>query len=133
MIPSASDPDLSTALLGKLRSIHKHGKIRIEIETDDALREALAIFAEKHASGQPLHIIEDTKEYTSTEAAEILRVSRGFLNKILKDGKLPYRKVGAHKRIEANDLFKFKAQADRKSSNAISALDDLTREFGNDE
>ena len=132
MIPSPADAQLSRELLSKLRSVKDLGKTKIEIEMDSELRDALAVFAEKYASGQPLYIVEETKEYTTNEAAEVLRVSRTYLNKLLDQNKIPYRTVGTHKRIEARDLFRYKAESDKKSDEALRQHALIAREFADE-
>lgn len=119
MIPSTSDSQFANSLIGRLREVKDNGVVKIEIETNEELRQALIAFAEKYANGQPLRIVEETREYTPNEAAEILRVSRPFFNKILERGEILYRMVGTHRRIAAKDLFDYKEAEDRKSKEAF--------------
>lgn len=119
MIPSAEGVKSASELLQALQRDGKRGRGKIEFETSSDFRDALRVFAEMYASGAPLKIIEETREYSPNEAAEILRVSRLYVNKLLDQGQIPYRKVGTHRRIEARDLLKYKAEADRISKEAF--------------
>jgi excisionase family DNA binding protein len=119
MIPSTNDTQYANSLLGKLRGMKAKGLVKIEIDTNKELRDALLAFVEKYASGQPLRIVEENSEYTPNEAAEILRVSRPFFNKLLDQGEIPYRMVGSHRRITANDLFRYKEEDEKKSKEAF--------------
>lgn len=56
---------------------------------------------------------------TTTEAADFLGVSRPYLTRLLKSGKLPYRKKGNRHLVPAAALEAFKSDRERK-------LDELT-------
>lgn len=51
---------------------------------------------------------------TTTEAAEFLGVSRPHLTKLLKTGKLAYRKKGNRHLVPTSAVQRFKAERDRK-------------------
>ena len=64
-------------------------------------------------------------ELTTQEAANLLNVSRPFLIKLLEKKKIPFHKVGTHRRIRFIDLLHFKDHADKVSQ---KALDDLVQQ-----
>ena len=51
---------------------------------------------------------------TTTEAADFLGVSRPYLTRLLKAGKIPYRKTGNRHLVPASALREFKANRDRQ-------------------
>jgi len=51
---------------------------------------------------------------TTTEAADVLEVSRPYLTRLLKTGKLPYRKKGNRHLVPAAALERFKTERDRR-------------------
>ena len=74
------------------------------------------------AEGNAITLIPIHAELTSQEAANLLNVSRPFLIKLLDEGKIPYHKVGTHRRIRFIDLLHFKVQADKISQKALDEL-----------
>ncbi|MEJ7799936.1 MAG: helix-turn-helix domain-containing protein [Ilumatobacter sp.] len=64
-------------------------------------------------------------ELTTTEAADLLNVSRPHLIKQLEAGALGYRMVGTHRRIRLLDVIAFR---DRQAAEADDALAELTRQ-----
>jgi excisionase family DNA binding protein len=58
---------------------------------------------------------------TTTEAAEFLGVSRPYLTKLLKSGRLPYRKTGNRHLVPAGAVERFRAERDRQ----LTELDQL--------
>ncbi len=51
------------------------------------------------AEGKALQISSIESELRTQEAADLLGVSRPFLVKLLEQGKIPFKKVGTHRRI----------------------------------
>ena len=64
-------------------------------------------------------------ELTTTEAAELLNVSRPHLIKQLEAGKLDYRLVGSHRRVRLIDVLAYR---DRQDDRAREVLDEMTRQ-----
>jgi excisionase family DNA binding protein len=73
----------------------------------------------------PLAIVPMRYEMSTQEAAAHLNVSRPFVVKELEAGRIPFRKVGTHRRIEFSALLQY-AQAQRTNSDAL--LSELARE-----
>lgn len=76
------------------------------------------------AQRQPVSLIPQKHELTTQEAAAFLNVSRPFVVKQLEEGKLPYRKVGRHRRVEFEQLVKYQDSLRRDTDSALQELAD---------
>ncbi len=74
------------------------------------------------ASGQGITIIPEDAELTTVQAADILHVSRPFLIKLLDEGKIPYRRVGKHRRIRMEDVMNYKRAIDQQREAVLDQL-----------
>lgn len=118
----------------ELRDTHDHDA-RVFIETDGRrvevphqvfflLRAALEHLAQGHAvTVTPYH-----DEVTPRQAAELLGVSRPYVMKLLHQGALAHRRVGAHHRIPLEDVVGHRAKMQQDTANALDALTRLDRD-----
>lgn len=100
------------------------------IELPAAAVQLLTRILAEMAAGNAVTLIPVHAELTTQEAADLLNVSRPFLVKLLHDGKIPYRKVGAHHRILFSDLMEYKRQSDEECDKALRALTKQAQELG---
>jgi len=75
--------------------------------------------------GRPITMVPEDEEYTTQAAADFLGVSRQHLVDLLEDGKIPFHKVGTHRRVKFHHLLAYRKQRDRERS---AALDQLSEE-----
>ena len=74
------------------------------------------------ARGNAVTVIPVHSELTTQQAADLLGVSRPHLVEMLRTKKIPYRKVGAHRRIRFSDLMGFKLTEDVARQKALDTL-----------
>lgn len=81
------------------------------------------------AQGNAVTLIPIHTLLTTQEAADILNVSRPFLIGLLDAGKIPYQRLGSHRRILFKDLMMFKDKADAAREEAFRALTEAAQEL----
>lgn len=79
--------------------------------------------AEKLSKGKAIVLMECDTQLTTQEAADMLGVSRPTLIKLLEQGKIPYSKVGRHRRIMLDDLQQY---AQRRHAENARRLEELS-------
>lgn len=82
----------------------------------------LAEILTQMAQGNAVTLIPIHAELTTQQAADLLNVSRPFLIKLLEQQRLPFRKVGKHRRIRFSDVLSFKQHSDEQRRTALERL-----------
>lgn len=84
----------------------------------ELITDFLIAFAER----KPVSIIPHSAELTTKQAADYLNVSRPYLVGLLEEGGIPFRKVGAHRRVLVSDLIAHEKASKTKRRNAIKEM-----------
>lgn len=85
---------------------------------------------EANANGHAVTVMPSHGELTPNQAAEMLGVSRPYLIKLLDEGRIPFRRVGAHRRIRADALSRYQQQEEQRQLEALAALQAQAQELG---
>lgn len=140
--PTAADTELareSSRQLARFLSKHPDGShlhnLRLCVQADNEPEEVIVIpmsafrlltdILTQMARGKAVTLMPVQTELTTQQAANILNVSRPFLIGLIDNGKIPYRKVGTHRRIRFDDLMAYKQDIDQKR---LQTIEELTRE-----
>jgi len=73
----------------------------------------------------PLHA-----ELTTRQAAGLLQISRTHLVQLLDEGRIPCRKVGAHRRIRVRDVLDYRRETESRRRKALDALTAVDQDLG---
>ena len=100
--------------------------IPIPQKVTEVLRTVIDIMAQ----GKGISLVPVADEVTTTQAAEILNISRPYLMKLINNDQIPYHQVGTHKRILLKDLLEYKKSRDAKRQEGLQKLTELSQELG---
>ncbi|QQR81579.1 MAG: helix-turn-helix domain-containing protein [Deltaproteobacteria bacterium] len=133
VLPSDEDISLARASAEELSlllaKIPKAYRARVQMDGQDLIlpRQALALLRDllaEMAQGNIVSIVPTHHLLTTQEAANILNVSRPFLIQILESGRVPFTKVGTHRRIRYKDLIVYKEERDLENAKLLDELTD---------
>ena len=125
--------DALASSLDQLRS--EFPEIEIE-ETEEKIRipvsalKLLARILKEISQGNPISIVPIATEITTQAAAELLGCSRPHVVKLLEEGKIPFTKVGKHRRIKYEDLAAYKKEMKSIQRQRIQELMELDEDSG---
>jgi excisionase family DNA binding protein len=102
------------------------GKIRIPV----SVLRLLAQILKEISQGNPVTVVPEATEITTQAASEVLGCSRPHVVRLLEEGKIPYTKVGKHRRIRYDDLMSFKKKMKVSQKNKLQDLMKLDEESG---
>lgn len=84
------------------------------------------------SEGKAVTVVPAERELSTLEAANLLNVSRPFLIKQMEAQKLPFRMVGSHRRITAEDLMAYRQTMHAGQAAALKTLADDAAALGLD-
>lgn len=113
----------------EIQLVFRKGSKEIELPFPISAFYLLMRIMEQTALGNSITLIPVHAQLTTQEAADLLNVSRPFIVKLLKEGKVPCVKVGAHRRVRFEDLMAYKKEMLAESEKARSELVRLGREI----
>ncbi|MCD1649240.1 MAG: excisionase family DNA-binding protein [Marinobacter adhaerens] len=80
--------------------------------------------------GNAISLIPHHQELSTQEAANLLNVSRPYLIGLLEKGDIPFRKVGAHRRVLLTDVLTYKENVDQQRRETLAELTALSQDEG---
>lgn len=82
------------------------------------------------ARGDAPSVLNRDQEITTQAAADLLNVSRPTFVKMLEDGKIPFHRIGTHRRLKLADVLSYRESRSRSRMEALDQLLHEERELG---
>jgi excisionase family DNA binding protein len=113
----------------RLKFIEEDGSERAATIPATAYRLLVDILVQM-SQGNAVSIVPIHAELTTQEAADLLKVSRPFLIKLLEAGEMPFHKIGKHRRIGFKDVVAYKERIDAERAAVLDELVAQAQELG---
>lgn len=114
---------------------NKNPEIEIE-ETEEKIKvplkalKLLAKILKATSEGKPISLVPMATEMTTQSAAEFLGCSRPHLVKLLENGKIPFAKVGKHRRVKFEDVVNYKNEMKARQEQILMDIMKTDEELG---
>jgi excisionase family DNA binding protein len=82
------------------------------------------------AKGNAVSLVPIQAELTTQQAADLLCVSRPYFIKLLDEGQIPFRKVGAYRRVKAADVLAYIKEYQQSATQAMRELVEESQALG---
>lgn len=115
------------ALRSRLASAESDIEVTLHL-TRESAKKVLALLDAEQTVGAV--VIPAKQEFTTSEAATILNMSRPSLMKLLTAGRIEFRKVGKHHRIPASAIQAFRDRQREEGNATITAIGELSNRVG---
>jgi excisionase family DNA binding protein len=133
--PTEQDTKLAQESSRRLSSLAKRDRMKIVVRAGDDQSSAIELpraavdllvrILIEMAEGNAITLIPIHAELTTQQAASMLGVSRPFLIQQMEAKKIPFRKIGTHRRIRFKDVMDYKRRID---ADRVKVLDQLAAE-----
>lgn len=105
------------------------GGEEVTIEIPPAVAKLLMDVLAHVAGGEMVTVVPYGAELSTQKAADLLNVSRPFLTKLLESGRIPFHRVGSHRRMRVEDLLAYKRIRHHERATALKELQRLGQEY----
>lgn len=119
----------------KLRTVSSPGvKIKIQ-ETGEFItipKKALALLIDILANmseGKSITLVPTDSELSTQQAADMLKVSRPHLIKLLENHTIPFKKVGSHRRVVLQDILAYEKGLQNTRQEQLKFLSEQAQEL----
>lgn len=98
-------------------------------EIPESVFHALQLVVKSMARGQTITLMPHDKDLTTQEAADLLRVSRPHLIKLLDQDAIPHHRVGTHRRVRIDDVLAYRSKRDTTRREKLDELIRISEEL----
>ena len=106
----------------KLKVHEADSKKRVEVTLTPAMSDLFLELLRHIGRGSAVTLVPIQEMLTTQLAADLLNVSRPHLIKLLDRGEMEHTLVGRHRRVDAKEVFAYKAKRDAERSSAMEEL-----------
>ncbi len=114
----------------RVRLVDDAGRDRETLDLPAAAVQLLLDALGHMARGNAVTLLPIHAELSTQEAANLLNVSRPHLVQLLDERKIPYRKVGTHRRVRAEDVIRYKRHTEQQRREVLQELAAHDQELG---
>lgn len=82
------------------------------------------------ADGNAMTLVPVHAELTTSQAADLLNISRPHFIKLLESGAVPFTKVGSHRRIRAEEVLRYREQRIAQRREVLQQLTEEAERLG---
>lgn len=138
-LPDTAERESALEALKQLRGLRLPSSAVVQVRADGeqatitmppAVLNSLMEMLSQLASGNAVTIVPVHAELTTQQAADILNVSRPHLVSLLEEGKIPYKRVGSHRRIRFEDLMAYRRTDEEKRRTVLDELASEAQRLG---
>jgi len=93
-----------------------------EVKLSDGARGLLVEMFDRLAKGESVLVVSADEMLSTQQAADLLRVSRPTLVKMLEDGALPFERPGTHRRVSRRTVEEFLGSRAARRAHALEGI-----------
>lgn len=91
------------------------------VEVPEAMYHVLRRVVEAMQQGMAVQVTPRSHTLTTQQAADLLRISRPTLVKLLEQGAVPFERIGSHRRLQLTDVLAYRDERRRQQYDALAA------------
>ena len=126
---TSADRKLASAIIAEIEKAGKNGSASLAIgkrskvvKLSAGVVKLLTQIFSLMTNNKSIAVLAAETEVTTQEAAELLNFSRPYVVKLLEEGKIPFKKVGSHRRMLLRDVLFYRQKFRKQRKKALAFL-----------
>ncbi len=138
-LPDPAEQQSALEALTQLRGLRLPPSAAIQLRADGseatvtmppAVLNLLMEMLSQLANGNAVTVVPVHAELTTQQAADLLNVSRPHLVSLLEGEKIPFKRVGSHRRIRFEDLMEYRRKDEERRREVLDELASEAQRLG---